>query len=49
VNKGFQHVGTWAFEQASRLINRIAANGWRVPRDINPVLYVPAKEVSAFE
>ncbi len=39
--KGFQHVGTWQFETAKKLINRIAANGWRVPRDINPVEYKP--------
>ena len=39
--KGFQHVGTWQFETARKLINRIAANRWRVPRDINPVKYRP--------
>lgn len=39
--KGFQHVGTWQFESAKKLINRIAANGWRVPRDINPSEYKP--------
>lgn len=39
--KGFQHVGTWQFETARKLINRIAANRWRVPRDINPVEYKP--------
>ena len=33
---GFQHIGTWQFETARNLIDRIAANGWRVPRDINP-------------
>ena len=49
-NKGFQHVGTWMFEQASRLINRIAANSWRVPREINPATYNPAPlEVSVFD
>lgn len=36
-NKGFQHVGTWQFETAKKLIDRIAGNGWRVPRDIDPV------------
>lgn len=36
---GFQHVGTWQFETAKKLIDRIAANGWRVPRDINPQEY----------
>ena len=38
-NKGFLHVGTWQFEDAKRMINRIAANGWRVPRDIIPSQY----------
>lgn len=40
--RGFQHVGTWQFDQAKRLIDRIAANGWRVPLDIHPATYVPA-------
>ena len=39
-NKGFQHVGTWQFEAASGLIARIAANGWRVPHDIDPSTYM---------
>lgn len=34
--KGFQHVGTWKFETAKGLIDRIAANGWRIPGDIDP-------------
>ena len=25
--RGFQHVGTWEFQQAHRLIQRLAANG----------------------
>ncbi len=37
--RGFQHVGTWQFETARRLIDRIAANGWRVPSDIVPQEY----------
>jgi superfamily II DNA or RNA helicase len=37
--RGFQHVGTWQFEMGKKLIDRIAANGWRVPHDINPVEY----------
>ena len=40
--RGFQHVGTWQFETAKNLIDRIAANGWRVPYDINPAEYVGA-------
>ena len=38
--RGFQHVGTWQFETAKNLIDRIAANGWRVPYDINPAEYI---------
>ena len=34
-SKGFQHVGTWEFEHAKHLIDRIAGNGWRVPQGIN--------------
>lgn len=40
-NRGFENVGTWTFEQARRLIDRIAGNGWRTPRDINPHTYIP--------
>ena len=39
--RGFKHVGTWEFEAARRLIDRIAGNGWRVPYDISPNSYVP--------
>ena len=38
---GFQHVGSWSFDAAKNLINRIAANGWRVPRSITAAEYVP--------
>lgn len=31
---GFQHVGTWQFSDAKYMIDRIAANGWRVPQAI---------------
>lgn len=40
--KGFQHVGTWQFETAKNLIDRIAGNGWCVPPDINPQEYIGA-------
>ena len=40
--RGFQHVGTWQFETAKSLIDRIAANGWRIPHDINPQEYIGA-------
>ena len=39
--RGFENVGSWSFEQARRLIDRIAANGWRTPRDISPKDYTP--------
>ena len=39
---GFQHVGTWSFEQAKHMIDRIAAQGWRgVPKGVNPATYTP--------
>lgn len=38
-SRGFQHVGTWQFETARKLIDRIAGNGWKVPRDIVPAEY----------
>ena len=40
-NKGFLHVGEWTFQQASNMITRIAANGWRVPPAVNPAEYKP--------
>lgn len=39
---GFQHVGTWPFETAKHMIDRIAAAGWRgAPSGINPQEYKP--------
>lgn len=37
--RGFQHVGTWQFDAANKLINRIAANGWKTPSGIDPKTY----------
>lgn len=37
--KGFQHVGTWQFDTAKKLIDRIAGNGWKVPHTIDPATY----------
>lgn len=37
--RGFQHVGTWQFDTAKHLIDRIAGNGWRIPHDVNPAEY----------
>jgi superfamily II DNA or RNA helicase len=45
--KGFRHVGTWQFEAARKLIDRIAAAGWHVPRGIDPAAYTPPKEETA--
>lgn len=42
--RGFNNVGTWSFDDASKMINRIAASGWRVPSGIKPQEYVPGKE-----
>ena len=35
-NKGFQHVGTWQFDTAKHMIDRIAAAGWHIPHGVNP-------------
>ena len=47
--KGFQHVGTWSFDAARMLIDRIAANGWRVPGDIDPHTFKPQPVTAAEE
>ena len=49
---GFAHVGTWSFEQARHMIDRIAAGGWRgVPKGVDPKTYTPpaAPAGQAFE
>lgn len=38
--RGFKHVGTWQFETARKMIDRIAANNWRIPNGIVPSEYV---------
>ncbi len=40
-SRGFEHVGTWQFDTAKHLIDRIAANGWRLPHNIVPNEYKP--------
>lgn len=40
---GFQHVGQWSFDGASRLISRISAAGWRIPFGVDPRTYVSAR------
>lgn len=42
--RGFQHVGTWSFDAAKSMIDRIAASGWHTPRGVNPREYDPNKE-----
>lgn len=39
--RGFRNVGMWKFGDASNLINRIAASGWRMPKGIIPATYQP--------
>jgi superfamily II DNA or RNA helicase len=39
--RGFQHVGTWQFDSAKRLIDRIAANNWHIPRGVDPATFNP--------
>lgn len=39
--KGFQHVGTWQFDSAKHMIDRIASNGWMIPKGIHPGEYKP--------
>lgn len=43
---GFMHVGQWAFDDASRMITRIAASGWRVPSSVDPATYQPESQNS---
>lgn len=40
-SRGFKHVGNWQFEPAKKLIDRIAASGWRIPSEIDPASYKP--------
>ena len=38
---GFLQVGTWKFEDASKMISRLASNNWMVPRGLVPSKYKP--------
>lgn len=40
-SRGFIQVGTWRFDDARKLIDRIAGNGWLVPHEIQPESYRP--------
>lgn len=42
--KGFVHVGSWSFDAASRMISRIEASGWRIPRGVDPKSYRPEND-----
>jgi len=48
-SKGFRHVGTWQFADAKRMIDRIASNGWLIPRGVSPAAYVPNPADRAFD
>lgn len=39
--RSFNHVGTWSFEAANKMIARISANNWRIPSGVVPSEYVP--------
>lgn len=41
-NKGFKNVGTWTNTQASNMISRISASGWRIPKGVKPATYKPS-------
>ena len=38
---GFRQVGTWHFEDANKLISRLAMNNWRIPYGITAATYRP--------
>lgn len=42
--RGFLHVGSWSLKDASSMISRIEANGWRTPPEVNPVTYDPRED-----
>ena len=38
---GFRQVGTWQFDDAGKMISRLAANNWSIPRGLAPETYRP--------
>lgn len=40
-SRGFRNVAKWPFSAAKKMIDRIAASGWRNPRGIDPETYTP--------
>ena len=47
--RGFQHVGTWSFAAAKKMIDRIAVNGWKIPHGIVPRTYTPEPVEDVFD
>ncbi len=39
--RGFQRVGTWRFDDAHNMINRIQASGWHIPHGVDPRTFNP--------
>ncbi len=42
--RGFQRVGIWQFNDASNMISRIQASGWRIPHGVDPKTYQPSEK-----
>ena len=40
-SRGFQHVGEWHKDDASRLIGWISQHGWAIPANVDPETYKP--------
>ena len=38
---GFHYVGTWKFEEASSMIDKIKNNAWNLPWGVDAAKYVP--------
>ena len=38
----FRNVAQWTHEQASSMIRRLVANGWKMPHGVNPYTYQPS-------
>ena len=45
-DKRFVGVESWKFEDAKKLIDRIAVNQWRLPPNINPSTYKPGESIA---
>ncbi len=45
-DKRFVGVENWKFEDARKLIDRIAVNQWRLPLGVNPATYKPGESVA---